>query len=166
MHTGKHALDLEVFPYLSILTLSLIYRKRILTFWCQGYRGSEAHYTPTDKEILAAYKAVQNWSVLKHSFSWYLTSAGLDFQREGSLYTSCNWCYVEYVDHTDPIMSLHMKRQLCRHLGSDHKQARRQRFLEHCQRKRWPMLKRPHWIINYQKMRSVMPCSMKGPVIL
>ncbi|KAK4806932.1 LOW QUALITY PROTEIN: hypothetical protein QYF61_012653 [Mycteria americana] len=27
--------------------------------WSQGYRGSEAHYTPTEKEILAAYKGVR-----------------------------------------------------------------------------------------------------------
>ncbi|GAB0181133.1 hypothetical protein GRJ2_000578600 [Grus japonensis] len=30
-----------------------------LGFWSWGYRGSEACYTPTEKEILAAYKGVQ-----------------------------------------------------------------------------------------------------------
>ncbi|GAB0203776.1 hypothetical protein GRJ2_002843200 [Grus japonensis] len=29
---------------------------RPLGFWSQGYRGSESHYTPTEKEILAAYE--------------------------------------------------------------------------------------------------------------
>ncbi|XP_010568992.1 PREDICTED: uncharacterized protein LOC104833793 [Haliaeetus leucocephalus] len=34
-------------------------RGRPLGFWSQGYRGSEAHYTPTEKEILAAYEGVR-----------------------------------------------------------------------------------------------------------
>ncbi|KAK4827160.1 hypothetical protein QYF61_015114 [Mycteria americana] len=29
-----------------------------LGFWSRGYRGSEAHYTPTEKEILAAYEGI------------------------------------------------------------------------------------------------------------
>ncbi|GAB0207261.1 hypothetical protein GRJ2_003191700 [Grus japonensis] len=32
---------------------------RPLGFWSQGYRGSEARYTPTEKEILAAYEGVR-----------------------------------------------------------------------------------------------------------
>ncbi|XP_010561942.1 PREDICTED: uncharacterized protein LOC104829417 [Haliaeetus leucocephalus] len=32
---------------------------RPLGFWSRGYRGSEAHYTPTEKEILAAYEGVR-----------------------------------------------------------------------------------------------------------
>ncbi|KQK77706.1 hypothetical protein AAES_122450 [Amazona aestiva] len=31
---------------------------RPLDFWSRGYRGSEASYTPTEKEILAAYEGV------------------------------------------------------------------------------------------------------------
>ncbi|KAK4810038.1 LOW QUALITY PROTEIN: hypothetical protein QYF61_005101 [Mycteria americana] len=34
-------------------------RGRPLGFWSQGYRGLGAHYTPTDKEILAAYEGVR-----------------------------------------------------------------------------------------------------------
>ncbi|KAM9590504.1 uncharacterized protein ACIBXB_005765 [Morphnus guianensis] len=34
-------------------------RGRPLGFWSRGYRGSEAHYTPTEKEILAAYEGVR-----------------------------------------------------------------------------------------------------------
>ncbi|KAK4832259.1 hypothetical protein QYF61_021611 [Mycteria americana] len=34
-------------------------RGRPLGFWSRGYRGSEAHYTPIEKEILAAYERVQ-----------------------------------------------------------------------------------------------------------
>ncbi|GAB0207586.1 hypothetical protein GRJ2_003224300 [Grus japonensis] len=34
-------------------------RGRPLGFWSQGYRGSEARYTPTEKEILAAYEGVR-----------------------------------------------------------------------------------------------------------
>ena len=34
-------------------------RGRPLGFWSRGYRGSEAHYTLTEKEILAAYEGVQ-----------------------------------------------------------------------------------------------------------
>ncbi|TRZ10533.1 hypothetical protein HGM15179_016574 [Zosterops borbonicus] len=34
-------------------------RGRPLGFWSRGYRGSEANYTPTEKEILAAYEGVQ-----------------------------------------------------------------------------------------------------------
>ena len=34
-------------------------RGRPLGFWSRGYRGSEARYTPTEKEILAAYEGVQ-----------------------------------------------------------------------------------------------------------
>ncbi|RMC16998.1 hypothetical protein DUI87_06255 [Hirundo rustica rustica] len=34
-------------------------RGRPLGFWSQSYRGSEANYTPTEKEILAAYEGVQ-----------------------------------------------------------------------------------------------------------
>ncbi|GAB0190167.1 hypothetical protein GRJ2_001482000 [Grus japonensis] len=33
-------------------------RGRPLGFWSRGYRGSEARYTPTEKEILAAYEGV------------------------------------------------------------------------------------------------------------
>ncbi|GAB0190200.1 hypothetical protein GRJ2_001485300 [Grus japonensis] len=32
---------------------------RPLGFWSQGYRGSEAHYTPAEKEILAAYEGIR-----------------------------------------------------------------------------------------------------------
>ncbi|KAK4806966.1 hypothetical protein QYF61_027333 [Mycteria americana] len=34
-------------------------RGRPLGFWSQGYRGSEARYTPTEKEILAAYEGIR-----------------------------------------------------------------------------------------------------------
>ncbi|KAK4806782.1 hypothetical protein QYF61_005578 [Mycteria americana] len=34
-------------------------RGRPLGFWSQGYRGSEARYTPTEKEILAAYEGLR-----------------------------------------------------------------------------------------------------------
>ncbi|RMC21210.1 hypothetical protein DUI87_02068 [Hirundo rustica rustica] len=34
-------------------------RSRPLGFWSRSYRGSKANYTPTEKEILAAYKGVQ-----------------------------------------------------------------------------------------------------------
>ncbi|KAK4811075.1 hypothetical protein QYF61_016361 [Mycteria americana] len=34
-------------------------RGRPLGFWSRGYRGSEACYTPTEKEILAAYEGVR-----------------------------------------------------------------------------------------------------------
>ena len=33
-------------------------RGRPLGFWSWGYRGSEDRYTPTEKEILAAYEGV------------------------------------------------------------------------------------------------------------
>ena len=34
-------------------------RGRPLGFWSRGYKGSEARYTPTEKEILAAYEGVR-----------------------------------------------------------------------------------------------------------
>ncbi|TRZ20229.1 hypothetical protein HGM15179_006905 [Zosterops borbonicus] len=34
-------------------------RGRPLGFWSRSYRGSEANYTPTEKEILATYEGVQ-----------------------------------------------------------------------------------------------------------
>ncbi|PKU30659.1 hypothetical protein llap_19038 [Limosa lapponica baueri] len=34
-------------------------RGQLLGFWSQGYKGSEANYTPTEKEILAAYEGVR-----------------------------------------------------------------------------------------------------------
>ncbi|RMC21150.1 hypothetical protein DUI87_02008 [Hirundo rustica rustica] len=34
-------------------------RSQPLRFWSRSYRGSEANYTPTEKEILAAYESVQ-----------------------------------------------------------------------------------------------------------
>ncbi|GAB0209835.1 hypothetical protein GRJ2_003449200 [Grus japonensis] len=34
-------------------------RVRPLGFWSRGHRGSKAHYTPTEKEILAAYEGVR-----------------------------------------------------------------------------------------------------------
>jgi len=34
-------------------------RGRPLGFWSRGYKGSKARYTPTEKEILAAYEGVQ-----------------------------------------------------------------------------------------------------------
>jgi len=33
-------------------------RGQALDFWSWGYKGSEARYTPTEKEILAAYECV------------------------------------------------------------------------------------------------------------
>ncbi|KQK78875.1 hypothetical protein AAES_109815 [Amazona aestiva] len=39
-------------------------RGRPLGFWSRGYRGSEASYTPTEKEILAAYEGVRGASEL------------------------------------------------------------------------------------------------------
>jgi len=33
-------------------------RGRPLGFWSRGYKGSKAHYTPTEKEILAAYEGI------------------------------------------------------------------------------------------------------------
>ncbi|GAB0206888.1 hypothetical protein GRJ2_003154400 [Grus japonensis] len=39
-------------------------RGRPLGFWSRGYRGSEARYTPTEKEILAAYEGVRSASEL------------------------------------------------------------------------------------------------------
>ncbi|RMC00711.1 hypothetical protein DUI87_22738 [Hirundo rustica rustica] len=44
---------------------------RPLGFWSRSYRGSEANYTPTEKEILAAYEGLQAASEVigtKHSF--------------------------------------------------------------------------------------------------
>ncbi|PKU28139.1 hypothetical protein llap_21557 [Limosa lapponica baueri] len=38
---------------------------RPLGFWSQGYKGSEANYTPTEKEILAAYEGVRAASEYK-----------------------------------------------------------------------------------------------------
>ena len=44
----------------------------LLRFWSQGYRGSEACYTATEKEILAAYEVVQTASeILKHNSFWH-----------------------------------------------------------------------------------------------
>ncbi|GAB0189179.1 hypothetical protein GRJ2_001383200 [Grus japonensis] len=37
-------------------------RGRPLGFWSQGYRGSEARYTPTEKEILAGYEGARTTS--------------------------------------------------------------------------------------------------------
>ncbi|KAF4796710.1 hypothetical protein TURU_081926 [Turdus rufiventris] len=37
-------------------------RSQPLGFWNRSYRGSEANYTPTEKEILAAYEGVQTAS--------------------------------------------------------------------------------------------------------
>ncbi|RMC22281.1 hypothetical protein DUI87_00592 [Hirundo rustica rustica] len=67
-------------------------RGRPLGFWSQSYRGSEANYTPTEKEILAAYEGVQAAS------DWYrgatppgtpTACARVDVQRRGSLHPSC-----------------------------------------------------------------------------
>ena len=47
-------------------------RGQPLRCWSWGYRGSEARYTPTEKEILAAYEGVRAASevvVLRHSSS-------------------------------------------------------------------------------------------------
>lgn len=50
-------------------------------FWSWGYRGSKAHYTTTEREILVAYKGVpadQKWLALKCISSWlWENSAGL-----------------------------------------------------------------------------------------
>ncbi|KAF4794062.1 hypothetical protein TURU_105348 [Turdus rufiventris] len=58
-------------------------RGRPLGFWSQSYRGSEANYTPTAKEILAAYEGVQATSeVIGHKSTTSpgtpTTSAGVD----------------------------------------------------------------------------------------
>ncbi|KAK4831870.1 hypothetical protein QYF61_019882 [Mycteria americana] len=66
-------------------------RGRPLGFWSWGYRGCEARYTPTEKEILAAYEGVRAaLEVVGTEAQLLAASAGLDVQREGPLYTSCN----------------------------------------------------------------------------
>ena len=51
---GEHGLTWSLWQKTSGET-----RGRPLGFWSRGYRGSEAHYTPTEKEILAAYEGVR-----------------------------------------------------------------------------------------------------------
>ncbi|RMC11152.1 hypothetical protein DUI87_12065 [Hirundo rustica rustica] len=51
---GSHGLSWSLWQKVSGET-----RGRPLGFWSQRYRGSEANYTPTEKEILAAYEGLQ-----------------------------------------------------------------------------------------------------------
>ncbi|XP_056371387.1 uncharacterized protein LOC130266095 [Oenanthe melanoleuca] len=51
---GNHGLSWSLWQKVSGET-----RGRPLGFWSRSYRGSEGNYTPTEKEILAAYEGVQ-----------------------------------------------------------------------------------------------------------
>ncbi|KAK4810866.1 hypothetical protein QYF61_008838 [Mycteria americana] len=51
--SGEHGLTWSLWQKTSGET-----QGRPLGFWSRGYQGSEAHYTLTEKEILAAYEGV------------------------------------------------------------------------------------------------------------
>ncbi|GAB0209595.1 hypothetical protein GRJ2_003425200 [Grus japonensis] len=75
-------------------------RGRPLGFWSRGYRGSEARYTPTEKEILAAYEGVRAASEVIGTEAQLLLAPRLPvlgwmFKERIPLYTSCNRCYVD-----------------------------------------------------------------------
>ncbi|GAB0192630.1 hypothetical protein GRJ2_001728300 [Grus japonensis] len=58
-------------------------RGRPLGFWSRGYRGSEARYTPTEKEILAAYEGVRAASEVIGTEAQLLLAPQLDVERQG-----------------------------------------------------------------------------------
>ena len=60
-------------------------RAQALGLWSRGYKGSEANYTPTEKEILTAYEGVRAASEVISTRAQLLlaapiTSTGLDVQ--------------------------------------------------------------------------------------
>lgn len=57
-----------------------------LDFGDEDTEGSEEHYTPTEKKILAAHEGVQAASEVGTEAQLLLA---LDVQREGPLYTPC-----------------------------------------------------------------------------
>ncbi|GAB0209754.1 hypothetical protein GRJ2_003441100 [Grus japonensis] len=73
-------------------------RGRPLGFWSRGYRGYEALYTPTEKEILAAYEGVraasesrateehQNNQQVDQAAKIEVAQVDLDWQRKGELF--------------------------------------------------------------------------------
>ncbi|GAB0207870.1 hypothetical protein GRJ2_003252700 [Grus japonensis] len=70
-------------------------RGKSLGFWSWGYRGSEARYTPTEKEILAAYEGVRAASEVIGTEAQLLLAPRLPvlgsmFKERGPFYTSCN----------------------------------------------------------------------------
>ncbi|KAF4795453.1 hypothetical protein TURU_093081 [Turdus rufiventris] len=102
-------------------------RGRPLGFWNRSYRGSEANYTPTEKEILAAYEGVQAASeVIGHGSTTppgtSTTSAGVDVQRKGSLYLPC---HMEQVDCPHHATRLYWKPESPWDFGDNYEMARR-----------------------------------------
>ncbi|GAB0207032.1 hypothetical protein GRJ2_003168800 [Grus japonensis] len=70
-------------------------RGRPLGFWSRGYRGSEARYTPTEKEILAAYEGVRAASEVIGTEAQLLLAPRLPvlgwmLKEKVPFYTPCN----------------------------------------------------------------------------
>ncbi|KAK4806218.1 hypothetical protein QYF61_001141 [Mycteria americana] len=93
-----------------------------LGFWSRGYRGSEAHSTPTEKEILAAYEGVQAASEVVGTEAQLLLApllSVLGWMFKGS-------CMILHImqlmllDHTDKATCSNGKLESPRNLGSDH----------------------------------------------
>ncbi|KAK4823102.1 LOW QUALITY PROTEIN: hypothetical protein QYF61_025840 [Mycteria americana] len=108
-------------------------RGRPLGFWSRGYRGSEARYTPTEKEILAAYEGVRAASEVVGTEAQLLLAPRLPvlgWMFKGKIpsthhATDATWSKVGYTDHTT---GLDRKPQSPRNLGINYGLARRQRF--------------------------------------
>ncbi|RMC19987.1 hypothetical protein DUI87_00832 [Hirundo rustica rustica] len=82
-------------------------RGRPLGFWSRSYRGSEANYTPTEKEILAAYEGVQAASEVIGKEAQFLLAPRLlcaclgNPNRPGILEIITNWPEGENFGLTD-----------------------------------------------------------------
>ncbi|GAB0209137.1 hypothetical protein GRJ2_003379400 [Grus japonensis] len=75
-------------------------RGRPLGFWSRGYRGSEARYTPTEKEILAAYEGVRAASEVIGTEAQLLLAPRLPvlgwmFKERAPSTHHANRCYME-----------------------------------------------------------------------
>lgn len=97
------------------------------------------------------------WLVLKHNSSWHLDCLCWMFKQLklhglSGLHWSCNKLWWGNPSHPGILEFIRDWPK-----GKD---------LEYHQRRRWHLLKRVYYIINCQKTRRNMPCSLMGPVTL
>ncbi|XP_074788487.1 uncharacterized protein LOC141973621 [Athene noctua] len=145
-------------------------RGRPLGFWSRGHRGSEADYTPTEKEIVAAYEGVRAASdvvgtetqlllaprlpVLGWMFKGKASSTHHATEATWSKWVALitQWAQIGNPSHPG-ILEVIMNWPESKDSGMSPEQGRH-------------VLRRPHHITSCQMRRSDMPCSLMGLVAL
>lgn len=138
------------------LSLNKNYMQRMWSLLHSNYKRD----TGSIRKGLNCFRSGWYWSI---SLLGTLTDCA-GYSMEGPLHTSCSWCYMVSGSHWShnglewgiPVVQESWKWSWT---GPKAKTS------EYHQRRKWCMMKRPHSIINYQRMKWNVPCSLTGPVL-